>query len=187
MFSLRNLVRREESSSAYISTAKVKRCTFFRDGWDQYQHASGLLIITSEFDEALLVQRNSWLRYGEKWSITGGYRKIIDDFNQQGMGGKDDEETKLESSLDCAVYETIEELGSLPHGRIRKEPHIMSKPNGCSYETFILEINKRERKKFRPSLDYNELKDWAWVSTSGIREREDIHPGLQQFFREYKF
>jgi len=162
------------NTPAYRDTSEFKGQR--QNGLDQYQHASGLVIITPHFDEILLVQRQEWMRYGGMWSATGGYRRIL-----LNSGGK------LEPSLDCAIHETIEELGRIPEGRVRTLPHRLIKPDECSYETFILEINMRERKMFRPSLDYNELKDWVWEPTSEIREREEIHPGLQQFFREYQF
>ncbi|MFH1275927.1 MAG: NUDIX domain-containing protein [Candidatus Woesearchaeota archaeon] len=160
------------NSQTYIDTTIFTHNR--RRGWEQYQHSSGLIIVTSQFEEALLVQRSRFTSYAGFWSIPGGYR------NRDKSG--------LEPSLECAVAETFEEIGGLPEGKIRLNPHKIIKIFGKTYETFVLEINAEERKRFIPHVnDPYEINACEWHQIQGLTEKTKIHPGLKQFLREYKF
>ena len=172
------------SSPSYIRTGLLFKIAvslrgLMPGGEEQFNHASGLVIVTQQFDEALLVRRASG-SYCGRWSTPGGFRLLFYDSND---GGEQD----LESSLNCAVRETMEEIGQIPNGRIRTVPHTFVRTNNRTYDTFVLEVQASERKGFIPSLDYNEVQDAVWHPIDGITKRTDVHPGLQEFFREYRF
>lgn len=133
---------------------------------------AGILIISPNMDEILLLKRSEAVQDPLLWGISGGARKETD------IG--------LENSLVTAVTESIEEMGSLPRGFIRKQPYVYEKlGTSFTYETYILEIDVGEKDTFTPSLNW-ENNEWSWYKLSALEEI-DLHPGVREVLDNYVF
>ncbi len=106
------------------------------------------------------------------WGTTGGARKEMS--------------MRMEHPLVTAVTESIEEMGPLPFGNIRKKPFIFIKPHTTfTYHTYILEINPKEKKNFTPRLNW-ENDDWRWFRRDQV-ESVRLHPGVKVLLESYRF
>ncbi len=133
---------------------------------------AGLLIITPDAKEILLFKRSYSVMDPGLWGTTGGARKEIS--------------TGMEHPLITAVTESIEEMGPLPFGDIRKKPFIFLKPHTTfTYHTYILEINPKEKKNFTPRLNW-ENDDWRWFRRDQV-ESVRLHPGVKVLLESYRF
>jgi len=134
--------------------------------------AAGIIIVSKDLQEILLVKRSAYVQDPEKWGITGGARK------ETGRG--------LDDSLTTAVTETREEIGGMPKGRIRAKPYVFKKPGtSFTYETFVLEIDDAEKEKFVPRLNW-ENTEYKWYRRDAL-DGVDIHPGVREVLDNYQF
>jgi 8-oxo-dGTP pyrophosphatase MutT (NUDIX family) len=135
--------------------------------------AAGILIVTENLKEVLLVLRSKVSTDPNLWGIPGGARKIVDE--------------NLEDPLVRAIVEAREELGNLPVGKIRANPYVFSLPDSdFTYFTYILEISNDEKLKFVPLLNW-EHSDWKWFSISEVKNNPKLHRGLTDLFIHYDF
>ena len=141
-------------------------------GEDQWgMGGSGLLIITRDHKEVMLVKRSMDTMEGGYWGIPGGARNMLPG-------------NVLEDSLGSAVGETKEELGKLPKGRILKLPFV-NNDSDFSYDTWILEIDPQERLTYVPELN-GEHDDCGWYDREKLGGL-DVHPGVKKVLEEYQF
>lgn len=133
---------------------------------------AGILVITPDAKEILLFKRSYSVMDPGLWGTTGGARR--------------EQATGMEHPLITAVTESIEEMGPLPFGNIRKKPFIFKKPHTTfTYHTYIFEINPKEKKKFVPRLNW-ENDDWKWFKINQA-ESVPLHPGVKVLLDEYRF
>ena len=134
---------------------------------------AGLLIIHLKKEyELLLLKRSGSVMDPYLWSIPGGARKEINN--------------TMENPLITAVSESLEEMRSVPKGRIRKEPYVYNQPNTIfNYHTFILEIYSPERENFIPALNW-EHTGYGWFNKDELKKIK-LHPGLENLLNNYKF
>lgn len=133
--------------------------------------AAGILVYCPETQEVLLLKRSPHVFDPNTWGIPGGARK------QTSKG--------LESSLITAAKESEEEIGGLPEGRIRKTPYTHHKPGtDFTYDTFILEVSKKERGSFIPFLNW-ENTGYKWFKLEGLEEEKLLHPGVKELLEHY--
>jgi 8-oxo-dGTP pyrophosphatase MutT (NUDIX family) len=134
--------------------------------------ASGILIISQESEEILLLKRSSHVLDPGVWGIPGGARKEDTD--------------GLEDALVTAIAESYEELGNLPKGRMRKKPYIHQKPGtDFTYQTFVLEIDINEKDRFVPQLNW-ENTEYKWLRRDSLKNLP-LHPGVREMLDKYDF
>ncbi len=136
------------------------------------QSGAGILIVTKNLREVMLLKRSPLVLDPNLWGIAGGARK------QTGTG--------MEDAIVTAVAEAKEEIGGLPKGRIRKVSYAYKKPGtNFTYHTFILEIEPEERINFKPELNYENV-EWKWFTKEELKElntRKQIHLGVADVLR----
>ncbi|MDO8656114.1 MAG: NUDIX domain-containing protein [Nanoarchaeota archaeon] len=133
---------------------------------------AGILIVSPELDEFLLLKRSGHVLDPYMWGIPGGARKEV--------------ETGLEEALITAVTESREEMGLLPRGKMRKNPYVYQKPHtDFTYQTFILEIDPEDRTSFVPQLNW-ENTDYCWIRRDSVKDIL-LHPGVQDVLDNYQF
>lgn len=99
-------------------------------------------------------------------------------------GARKQRGNELESSLITALKESNEEMGDLPEGMIRKIPYTHKKiGTDFTYDTFILEVNKSQRKSFIPRLNW-ENTDYRWIKLDELY-KIDLHPGVKELLDSY--
>jgi|TARA_B100000315_G_scaffold253381_1_gene292040 8-oxo-dGTP pyrophosphatase MutT (NUDIX family) len=134
--------------------------------------AAGILIVSPDLQEILLLKRSSDVEDRYLWSIPGG------DSKKTGNG--------LEAAIITAVTESNEEMGGLPTGRIREQPYVYHKPGiDFTYKTFILEIDPDARESFVPKLNW-ENTDYKWFRRDELKSVK-LHPGVEEVLDNYKF
>lgn len=134
--------------------------------------AAGILVVSSNLQEMLLLKRSSYVEDPHLWGIPGGARKEV--------------ENGLEEALITAVEESREEMGLLPRGKIRKNPYIYQKPHtDFTYQTFILEIDPDERTLFVPHLNW-ENTEYRWIQRNLMKDIA-LHPRVQEVLDNYQF
>jgi hypothetical protein len=134
--------------------------------------AAGILIVSPDLDEVLLLKRSGYVLDPNMWGIAGGAR------TETARG--------LEDSLVTAVAESREELGSLPRGIIRKQPYVYHKPGtDFTYETFILEIDPAGRESFVPVLNWENTQH-RWFRRDSLKDVR-LHPGVKEVLDNYRF
>jgi len=134
--------------------------------------AAGILVVSPDLDEILLLKRSPYVLDPNMWGIPGGARK--------------ETANGLEASIITAVTESSEEMGKLPRGKIRKQPYVYSKPGtDFTYETFILEIDLTDRKSFVPQLNW-ENNDYKWFKRDSLNSIR-LHPGVKEVLDNYQF
>ena len=125
--------------------------------------AAGILIVSPDLDEILLLKRSCGVLDPNLWGIPGGARK--------------ETEKGLEKSIITAVTESTEEMGSLPKGKIRKIPYVFEKEGtNFTYKTYILEIDPEDKKSFIPVLNW-ENTDYKWFKLDSL-DNVKLHPGV---------
>ena len=128
---------------------------------------AGILIVTRDLNEVMLLKRSQYVLDPNLWGIAGGARK------ENGTG--------MEDAIITAVAEAKEEMGGLPKGRIRKVSIAYKKPGtDFMYHTFILEIDTDQKDNYKPQLNY-ENTEWKWFTKDELAKldsKELIHPGV---------
>lgn len=133
---------------------------------------AGILIVSEDLKKILLLKRSEDVVDPFLWGISGGARK--------------ETSSGLEGALITALFETKEEIGSIPKGKIRKKPYLYERPGtNFSYRTFILEMDKEERKSFTPKLNW-EHTDYLWVKRKDAGKMK-LHPGVRNLLKNYEF
>jgi 8-oxo-dGTP pyrophosphatase MutT (NUDIX family) len=134
--------------------------------------AAGILVVSPDLQEILLLKRSPNVEDPYLWGIPGGARK--------------ETANGLEEAIITAVTESCEEIGRLPKGRIRKQPYIYQKPEtSFTYETFILEIDTINREFFTPRLNW-ENTDYRWFKRNSLN-CVPLHPGVKEVLDNYQF
>jgi hypothetical protein len=133
--------------------------------------AAGLLIITKDNQEIMLLLRSKVCTDPLLWGTPGGALMMT--------------KNGLEQPIVRAITEGREELGSLPKGKIRAKPYIFELPNSdFKYYTFILEVSNEEKENFVPMLNW-EHDEWKWFKVNEVEDLPDLHPGVKDLLIHY--
>lgn len=136
------------------------------------RRAAGILIVSPDLKEVLLLKRSNHVLDPYLWGIPGGARK--------------ETANGLEEAIVTAAAESSEEMGGLPRGKIRKKSYVYRKTGTeFTYETFILEINPIDRESFVPRLNW-ENSDWKWFKRDSLNDVL-LHPGVKEVLDNYQF
>jgi 8-oxo-dGTP pyrophosphatase MutT (NUDIX family) len=134
--------------------------------------AAGILVVTTDFKRILLLQRSAEVLDPGLWGTPGGARKET----SQG----------LEDALVAAVSETREEMDGIPKGWLRSVPYTYRKLGAdFTYQTFVLEVDPAEVKRFRPRLNW-ENSGYRWFSVDELGD-VPLHPGVKEVLENYQF
>jgi hypothetical protein len=137
-----------------------------QESWWQTFWSAGawVLVMCPETREVLILERSNKVFEPGTWGISWGARKKIWD--------------KVENSFSTAIWESKEELGTLPVWKVRYIPIHYKKPNShFQYDTYVLEISKTEREKYIPTLNWEHVAyKWQTIDQLG---KENLHPWLQ--------
>ena len=133
---------------------------------NNYTVAAGLLIVTPDLEEVLLVKRKEETKYPGLWTTPGGFGKTNGPYNN-------------EDPLNTAVRETTEELGAVPRGNLYITQFIYQQGN-LHYHTFILQTLPSERTEFTRRLNH-EVSDSKWfkIRNRGLLQRHLV-PGVKE-------
>lgn len=133
---------------------------------------AGILIVTRDLKEVMLLKRSEGVLGPNLWGIAGGARK------ENGTG--------MEDAIITAAVEAKEEMGGLPKGRIKKISYAYKKPGTrFTYHTFALEIDPDERINYKPELNY-ENTEWKWFTREELiklNSKKLIHPGVVEILK----
>jgi hypothetical protein len=155
--------------SRFESSTRAEETGLSADGkWGK--GGAGLLIVSADLSEVLLVKRSTRVLDPLVWGITGGARRAVE-------GG-------LEDALPCALHETGEELGGLPRGKVSRAPYV-HRSGAFTFETFVLVVDQEERERFLPQLNY-ENTEWRWVKLEEL-ETLPIHAGVREVLEKHSF
>ncbi|MDY6789509.1 MAG: NUDIX hydrolase [Candidatus Nanohaloarchaea archaeon] len=151
---------------------------------------AGLVVVTQELEEILLLKRSRMVSDPNVWGIPGGARKEIDGepeyrFIEPRKDLEEDLEENLEDPLVTAVLEAEEELGGLPRGKIRKDPYTYEESDtDFFYDKFVLEVGPYARREFEPDLNWEHDK-YSWWELDSL-EDIDLHYGVEDFLNNYE-
>lgn len=159
-------IRWEEYSQ--IESPEGRDIGMVGDKWGK--GGAGLVIVSPQSNEILLLRRSKKVEEPYTWGIPGGARQYI--------------EGKLAGPLSTALTETREELESLPKGKIRSRPYVY-REGGFTYHNYVLEIEPGQKEQFEPELNW-ENTAYKWVKLENLNKL-NLHPGVEDFLANNGF
>ena len=134
---------------------------------------AGILIVTEDLSELLLLKRSPGVNDPHLWGIPGGACKEYDGV--------------AEDALITAVSESSEELGSLPHGRLRDDPYLYQCPGkDFTFTTYVLETSRGTPDTYIPCLNWEHTR-FRWYTFEEALDEPLLHAGVRDVIRHYPF
>lgn len=164
-YKIASRVRRKKNKFNINRNFIYKAATPFEDegmvGENWGSSASGMFVTDGE--RVLLLKRSPYVMDPRLWGIPGGAIPV--DYK---TGKRKDAE---ESALD----EAREEMGGIPSGYVI-DKHVLRKPSGFTFTTFVWKTDSESLDEFRPLLNW-EHTDWRLFDLDDI-DPSGTHPGV---------
>jgi len=136
---------------------------------------AGVLLHCADDDTYLLTLRSDSVEQPGTWGIPGG--SCSGEGFYSGAEGRVVDENQ---AWDCAVRETLEELGWFPERIGAVHPVVFTRGN-FRYTTFVVEVDAVEKVNSAEAIELNwENDDAAWFSPANLRRKHaKLHFGVQ--------
>jgi hypothetical protein len=169
---------KSEITDAIVSKYNSSKDVGHTHGGKCWGHGgAGLMLLSPNNEAIMLLYRSEHVMDPELWGIAGGARR-------------EDANGNLEDALVAALSESMDEMGGLPEGKIRREPYIFHKPEtNFTYQTFFMDVDSSEFPRYQPKLNW-EHTDAGWFDRAfvlGQMSPYHVHPGVLEVLKKYDF
>jgi len=141
--------------------------------------AAGILLVCSEDNTIFLTKRSRRVQQPNTWGNQGG---AVDPKEDQIL--TDDTASSVndysgnDMSMNGALREAVEELGSLPKG-MKLLAQTTFSDRGFTYKTYIFDISLEDKENWTPTVTLNwENSEAKWFPNEQEKLPRPLHPGI---------